>query len=80
MTENSRYLFLKMLFKINGQHYWLWLAYEPFYMSVCNLIYQGKERSSYVTSSLNKSERNLETSLSVLMVHIDTIMMLTDDP
>ena len=44
------------LLKINGQHYWLWLAYKP-NLHVCLLfhyfIYQQKERSLYVISSLN---------------------------
>jgi putative transposase len=35
------------LLKINGQHYWLWLAYEPI-LRVCLLFHLSTERTIFV--------------------------------
>ena len=35
------------LLKINGQHYWLWLAYEP-NLHTCLLFHLSTERTSFV--------------------------------
>jgi len=65
------------LLKINGQGYWLWIAYEPT-LRVCLLFHLSTEEPSlYVISFLNRLEQDSEIRQSLLMELIG-IMMLAD--
>jgi transposase-like protein len=58
------------LVKINGQDYWLWLAYEP-NLHVCLMFHLSRERRTifvYVISFSSRSGQNLEVNQSILMV------------
>jgi hypothetical protein len=66
------------LIQIDGQDYWLWLAYEP-NMDLCLMvcICQEKELYSYVINSSKNYERDLgERSFSQMV--LDGIMMLVN--
>ena len=67
--------------KINGQGYWLWLAYEP-NLHICMFaisIYLGKEPSLYyVISSSKRLEHDSEINQSILMELIGITMMFAD--
>jgi transposase-like protein len=48
------------LLKINGQDYWLWLAYdEPnLHVCICYFTFQEKEQFLYAISSLDRDKKN----------------------
>ena len=66
------------LIQIDGQDYWLWIAYEP-NMDLCLMMhtYQEKEPSSYDISSSRNYGRDLAERLFSQMV-LDGIIMLAN--
>jgi putative transposase len=64
------------LLKINGQHYWLWLAYEP-NLHVCLIFHLSTEKELflYAISFSNRYEQNLEINQSLLMELIGIMML-----
>ncbi len=76
-TKKIKEIFVdETLLKINGQDYWLWIAYEPICMPVCYSIYLEKELFLCVTSFSGKLEVDMEARLSIRMVHIGTRLLV----
>ena len=67
------------LVKINGQDYWLWLAYEP-NLHVCLMFHLSRERTIflYVISFSSRSGQNLEVNQSILLMVLTGITMLAN--
>ncbi|HET7389714.1 MAG TPA: DDE-type integrase/transposase/recombinase [Nitrososphaeraceae archaeon] len=67
------------LLKIDGQDYWLWIAYEP-NLNTCLMMHLSRERTIFVCYQFFRQLRNryMVVEKSFTQMELDGIMMLVN--